>query len=182
MTIPINRAFEFHLADDDMVWIAAHGEETDLVHDIYLDKTDSERVLFLFRSGIPIIGPLLSTNARPVNYFGDCLDKRDGGGGDVDMAREVVSEIISELRSTFNVQSDPLGRIDPFFTTRGGIDTENPILVSKVGASLSGQQTGLLTREVGSSAELAEADVGKKGKDDYTIFYKIEVTPQIAGT
>jgi len=182
MTIPINRAFEFHLADDDMVWIAAHGEETDLVHDIYLDRTDAERVLFLFRSGIPIIGPLLSQDARPVNYFGDCLDKRDGGGGDVDMAREVVSEIISELRSTFNVQSDPLGRIDPFFITRGGIDTENPILVSKVGATLSGQQTGLLTREVGSSAELAEADVGKKGKDDYTIFYKIEVTPQIVGT
>jgi hypothetical protein len=170
-SIPLGHQVEFFLAENDEISVAAHGEETDLVHDVYLDRSDDGRELFVFKSNIPIIGPLLSLNARKMLYFQDCVD------GDLVMAREVVSCLASELAATFEVQSDPLGRIDPRHRTKAS-DTENPLPVAKLSGVLVGQQTGVPTSEFGDSAELVEDPNGT----DYTLVYLIEVEPQIKDT
>jgi hypothetical protein len=170
--IPLGKTFEFFLADDDEIAVAAHGEETDLVHDVYLDRTDAGRELVLFRSGIPVIGPLLSGNARKMLYFQDCVE------GDLEMAREVVSTLVGELAGTFEVQSDPLGRIDPFHITKPVTDTENPLRVSRVTGTVRGIQTGVPTSELEDTAELVENPTGL----DYVLLYTIETEPQIKDT
>ena len=188
--IPLGQTFEFFLADEDDIAVAAHGEETDLVHDVYRDRNDAGRVLFVFGprvpilgppfglSGVPVIGPLLNLASRKMLYFQDCVPPTSGGQGDLGMAREVVSSIIGELATTFEVQSDPLGRIDPGHVTKPVTDTENPLLVSKVtkvGGTVKGIQTAVPTSEFGDSAELVEDPTGL----DYALFYTIETEPQI---
>jgi hypothetical protein len=148
---------EFHLADDDFVCVAAHGEETDAVHDTYKDRTDADRTLTLGRSG-------------PMDYMRDCVK------GNLVKARQVVTAIEDDQMFTGAVESDPLGRLDPF---HGEANPKNPVnnpfpvrgFVGKKDMSLDAP----LVKEVGHAAELAEnVNIGP----DFTLTYTIEVTDQ----
>jgi hypothetical protein len=172
--IPLKVPFDFFLSDDDAVAIAAHGEETDLVHDVYKDRTDDRRTLTVpttLRAPIPVIGPLFGRNSRPVHYFADCLN------GTLAVGRQVVTAMEDDMQFTFGDESDPLGRIDPFHRTSVG-DKENPLPIAKVTGRVDLVQTGLPSKEVGKSAELAENPDGV----DYLLVYSIEASPQIKDT
>jgi hypothetical protein len=164
--------FDFHLSDHEwnQLFVSCHGEELDDVHDVFKDRSDSERVLR--RSG-----------STPYRYDGDIQrpeDLREPNQDDASLrlkgaARSFRRELVSRIRGEFSLrtktESDPLGRIDPFHG-----EGVNPLGVT--GPADKGPQRyslkALVTGEVGDSAELAE----KPGTVDYTLNYTVEITSQ----
>jgi len=156
-----NVRFEFFLPETESVNISAHGEELDDVHDVYKNRTDDQRVLRV--EGI-------RPGDNVVQYFRDCV------GGDLVMARRIVTAIQDEMTTEF-VESDPLGRIDPHHG-----ESINPLNIRNL-AGRGRQPFALVakpTSEVGRSAELAE-NTGA-GLTDYTLRYSVEVTDQDTST
>lgn len=208
--IPLNnhKTVEFYLCEDDPIRIACQGEETDRVHDVYMESTDDERtirmekaeVLFFTGAGdikpahraksystgseFPEVGPETSIPKRavtvdepgPMFYFEHCMPRAAGESADLVYARWVMSAVADMLMSTLAVENDPLGRIDPHHHTNEG-DIRNPITPLEVGAKKQGRLTGLLSKEIGHSAELAE----DPKHVDYYLFFTIETEPQKIG-
>jgi hypothetical protein len=180
---PEKRHFEFlfHLAEEDFISLSAHGEETDTVHDTYKDRTDQARILMLPSSQLVIplpFTPNVNFGGRPVQYFADCIN------WDRDRARAIVTAIEDDQFTTLGIENDPLGRIDPFHKTNEPdgspvrdrlqrTSSDNPMLVTNIKNSGPFFQIGLVSKEVGKSAELAE----KPGFADYTVVYTIEEIP-----
>jgi len=170
--IPLGASFTVFLTDDQYLYFGCHGEETDLVHDIYKDRTDNNRILRIEPEGPD--GEF--GDSRPVRYFEDCRFSN------FTRSREVLNAILDEMWKTFNDQSDPLGIIDPFHSSGDSGDTKNPL---KVGDIPVGTDTGkdgvnvVLTarpcKELGDLAELLDLPNGV----DYRLFCKVNAIPQI---
>jgi len=162
-TIRLDKTFDIHLAEDDVVNISAHGMEEDDVGE-FMNKPGSDRVLNIF---------LFGDRRRAI--WDDDVDQPDD-----ELSSVVAREIVAKMLTTWSVQNEPLGMIDPghpLFIT----DTPNPIQVKDVIAragglnrDLTGKLTACLTKELGESAELAF----DRNTRDYTLHYKIRVADQ----
>lgn len=165
-----NEPFVFFLADDGMVSIAAHGEETDDVHDIYRAREDEDRILKIPTVDVPLV-PNKFLPDREVQYEVDCVR------GDKEMRRKVVSAFLSNQATSLDVENDPLGRLDPYHKNREG--EVNPIPVSTLGpVEQRFDLIALPTTEVGKSAELAEKVFEIFGEFDYRLRFTVKAEPQ----
>ncbi|MEJ7714128.1 MAG: hypothetical protein WKF84_30865 [Pyrinomonadaceae bacterium] len=90
------------------------------MHDTYKDNSDKDRTLHSILP-LPIPTPnIITPKIVEVDYERDCVPPR----GDLLKARLVASAIVNDQFSTFAIENDPLGRLDPF---HGEPDLKNPV-------------------------------------------------------
>jgi hypothetical protein len=142
--LPLDRKFEFSLAEGDPILISAHGSEIDLVGDRYFEDLE-DRWLILSSD---LIG---GSNDAKADWDRHIV----GPLGEHNLASRIASDLMLKMATTVNDQNDPLGQIDPSLGTEAERQI-NPMIVDKPFARKAFVLQALSTREIGASAELAE--------------------------
>ena len=142
-----------YLPEDEYLYINAHGMEEDDVGGVMREPPGKRT--------------LKDPNDTPYHWDRD-IDQPDQGH-----ASGVARAVANKMWSTFNIQNEPLGMIDPGYVLAGD-DTPNPLLVKELvdrsggeNRPLSCQLTARLTRD--NDAELSY----DPRRRDYTLYYQL---------